>query len=246
MKKGNQYALDYQINYYDIDKNENIKIPSLIDICNNVSSLHSEVYSVGTDYLKEKDYAWVFIKSQLILKKIPKFLDRIKITTYSVGGKRFFASRYFDITDQKGQEIGRIKGLYCLINTKTRKPINIPKELMEKYETESQHITLRDLKLNEPTSSYKENKFNVRFFDIDTNGHVNNGVYILWALESLPLQYHENLQLTSLEIIFEKEIVYGDIAHIKTYNLDTGENEIIQAIYNDKNEVTTLLKTTWK
>ena len=244
MEKGYQYTDTHEIGYFDVDKNKNLKIPTLIDICNNASSLHSEVYGVGINYLKENNYGWVFLKMSLTLNRVPKYLETIKLTTYSVGTKRFFASRYFEIHDEKGEVVGILKGLYCLIDTTTRKPIPIPEGLMEKYGTFNKYITLRDLRLSPFESADRVKNFEVRYYDIDTNGHVNNGIYPLWGFESLPLTYHDEKQLASLDIIFEKEVFYGDHLRVETKNDD--ENTILQTIYNGDNEVTTLLRSTWK
>lgn len=244
MEKGYQYTDTYEISYFDVDKNKDLKIPTLIDMCNNASSLHSEAYDVGIDYLRENNYGWVFLKMSLTLNRIPKYLDTIKITTYSVGTKKYFASRYFEIHDEEGNEIGMVKGLYCLIDTNTRKPLPIPEGLMERYGTFNQYIALRELRLKAPEIVNWEKNFEVRYYDIDTNGHVNNGVYPMWGLEALPLVYHDEKQLLSLDIIFEKEVFYGNAIRVATKK--ENENSILQAIYNSDNEITTLIKSTWK
>ena len=241
MEKGHQYDMNYEINYFDADKNKELKIHNLIDICNNASSLHSEAYDVGIDYLKDNSFTWVFLKSSINLNKIPKYKDKIKINTYSVGAKRFFASRYFEIIDETENEIGIIKGLYCLIDTKTRKPVPIPEGLMDRYGTSNSYVALKDLKLKPPAKKDWEKKFEVRYYDIDTNGHVNNSVYPMWCLETLPISFHEEKQLISMDIIFEKEVFYGH--EVKIISQIEDDNTILQGIYNSNNEVTTLIKT---
>lgn len=63
MEKGYAYTTSYEISYFDVDKNKNLKIHTLIDICNNASFLHSESYGLGISYLKEKGFIWVFLKN---------------------------------------------------------------------------------------------------------------------------------------------------------------------------------------
>lgn len=244
MEKGYQYTGKYEISYFDVDKNKNLKIHTLIDICNNISSLHSESYNIGINYLKENNFAWVFLKTSIELNRIPKYLDTLTVTTYAVGVKKFFASRFFDIYDQNGENIGTIKGLYCLIDTTTRKPIPIPNGLMERYGTKNSCIALKELKLKPPAPISWKKEFEVRYYDIDTNGHVNSSIYPMWCLEALPINYHENKIITSMDIIFEKEVTYGEKIMVTSTNID--ENNIIQGIYNSNNDLTTLVRSSFK
>lgn len=51
--------------------------------------------------------------------------------------------------------------------------------------------------------------FGVRKDDIDMNGHVNNSVYLAWALEPLPDEFCGSRRAASLELWFLSEVFRG-------------------------------------
>ena len=55
-----------------------------------------------------------------------------------------------------------------------------------------------------------EKTFHVRYDDLDINNHVNNTVYISWALEALDYKYRTTHNISDLDIYFKHEISYGE------------------------------------
>jgi len=53
-------------------------------------------------------------------------------------------------------------------------------------------------------------EFKVRYDDIDVNKHVNNMNYIVWAFEALPKEFRDNYKLKILDMVYKKEIQYGN------------------------------------
>lgn len=241
--KGHEFQNEYTLGYFDVDKNQNLKIPTLIDMCNNTSTMQSESLDMGLSFLEKHSAAWIFCKIRVELTQIPKFKDTIIVKTYAVGFKRYFASRKFEILNSAGEQIGLVQGLYCLIDTNTRRPMVIPEDHVAAYGATDETILLRDLRMKAlPQYDYNEG-FKVRYFNIDTNGHTNSGVYPMWALESLPLEYHDNKKLKQMDIIFEKEVLIGEEVTVKT---KLENNTATQAMFNSDNNTTTLIQSIWE
>ena len=55
-----------------------------------------------------------------------------------------------------------------------------------------------------------EKYFDIRFDDLDVNQHVNNSNFLVWALESLDYDFRKTKQIKVLDIVFKKEIKYGN------------------------------------
>ena len=91
---------------------------------------------------------------------------------------------------------------------------------------------LDDLKYNKiPQISQSDNEktFEIRYDDIDVNRHVNNAKYIVWALESLPVEFLKTNSLKRIDIQYKKDISYGGsvIAAVQIM-----ENKTIHSIKN--------------
>lgn len=92
-----------------------------------------------------------------------------------------------------------------------------------------------------------QNRFKVRYGDIDSNMHVNNVRYVEWAIESLPLEIVLNYELKELSVIFEKECRYG--AEISaSYEIKENEDEvlILHKIADNEGKELTVLTSSWK
>ena len=85
-------------------------------------------------------------------------------------------------------------------------------------------IDMDDLMCIESEDISKE--FNVRYSDIDSNGHVNNVKYIEWAIESVPVDVVKEYQLERVKVIFEKETTYGNKVNVVSQILNQDNNRI--------------------
>ena len=88
--------------------------------------------------------------------------------------------------------------------------------------------------------------FSVRYDDIDVNTHVNNSNYIIWAFETLDIDFRSNKKLKTLDMMYKKEIKYGsrvisqveidgNITNHLLKNADTNEEIcLVMAEWTDK------------
>ena len=243
------YTHKHNIEYYDVDQHKRLKLQNLLDIINNASFLESEQRGCSLEFLAERNLTWVFCKMELVIKKAPTFQEKIYVKTFPIGSKRYFASRKFEVFDESGEEIAYAYGLYFLIETEKRKPVKIPADIMEYYGEgfETDMICLKDLKILPVEAPKMEKGSKVRYSDIDTNGHVNNAVYPLWAIETLPLEYLDNYQLKKLKVIFEKEVFLDNSIKVATdFNQESKKLTASHTIYNEDNDVVCLLNSHWE
>ena len=54
------------------------------------------------------------------------------------------------------------------------------------------------------TNPILEKEFEVRYNDLDVNGHANNGNYIVWAFEPLSFEFRSEYKLKTLDMLFKK------------------------------------------
>lgn len=238
----NQYEVTYNVDYFNIDQNKRLTIPSLIDMFNNTAFIQSESLGLGLDFLSDENITWVFCKLALDLKRIPAFNETIICNTYCSGNSKYFASRNFEIFSENRELLGTAQGLYFLIDLSLRKPIKISDEIFRAFGTTEKTTCLKNLKIAPLPLLESTESFKVKFYDIDTNGHVNNGVYAKWILESLPKNYLLNKELLKLEIIFENEVLLGETIKVEKH-LDN--NITTHTIYKENGTIAALGRITW-
>ena len=89
-------------------------------------------------------------------------------------------------------------------------------------------------------------KFNIRYSDIDSNGHVNNANYFEWAIESVPVDIVKNHSIKNIKVVFEKETTYGNSILVNTQIEKKGNNIIsIHRILAEDEKQITKLEINW-
>jgi medium-chain acyl-[acyl-carrier-protein] hydrolase len=84
----------------------------------------------------------------------------------------------------------------------------MPDHLLKRRATEDIPPQFEALKT--PQRKDFELPFKVRMHDLDLNGHVNNAIYLEWAVETVPRRILLTHQPENIEVIFQRESLYGD------------------------------------
>ena len=58
--------------------------------------------------------------------------------------------------------------------------------------------------------------FKVRMHDLDLNGHVNNAIFVEWAVETVPKEILASFTPIVIDVLFQKEALYGDAIRSQT------------------------------
>ena len=111
---------------------------------------------------------------------------------------------------RQGKRILKAASSWFVVDLESKSVINIQQEYPEflRYEKREDDLTLAKLKSVEDFDN--EKIFHVRYDDLDINNHVNNTVYINWALEALDYEFRSSHSLKTLDIYFKHEVKYGD------------------------------------
>ncbi|MBE6065624.1 MAG: thioesterase [Clostridium cochlearium] len=239
---------DYEIHYYEVDYKKRALITSIINYFGDIATKQSEDMSIGFKYMEENKIAWVIHKWDININSFPKYGDIIKVKTRPKYFQKFYAYRDFEIRDRNGEKIIEALSQWLLIDTDKRKLKKIPEELCKAYKVEETECkAVKMSKIKKLKNINNEKIFNVRYSDIDTNGHVNNSKYVSWIIETVPLEIVLNYTLKNLKMDYKKETVYGD--KVKALCEIENKDDIIicrhSIIDKDGNELN-LAETTWQ
>lgn len=209
------YSFDSRVRYSEVDANGNLEIVSLINYLQDCSTFQSEHKGLGLTFMRERRFAWVLAATHIEMGRLPRFCERITVSTWCNAMKRFTANRYFTIADEAGELVVRASSLWTTVSTETPKMLPIP---------ESEKAYLEDTPAP-PLSGRLERKvvgqgeaqegapIVVAAHNLDTNNHVNNAQYVLLAqdaLEALGLGVAPE-QVACVESQYKRQAHLGDV-----------------------------------
>lgn len=182
----NIHRTSYKVRISDADKNGILKCNALLQMLQEAATEHASILGVDFRYLNPLNLGWAVSKFVINITRLPKWGERINVTTWASDKDKVVTYREFVVTDFSGAELVSARSQWLLFNTRERKIVKMEKihdwpKLENKYANASKF---------EPLISPKQNTSSVicaaRNDDIDLNMHVNNAVYLIWAIESVP------------------------------------------------------------
>jgi medium-chain acyl-[acyl-carrier-protein] hydrolase len=170
---------------------------------------HAELLGVGVRDLHAKGLTWVLARLHVKITNIPAAGQTEHIATWPSGRSRIFAVREFRLTDGAGGELLRATSAWALMNMDTRRPARLDPHLPLFTRHPERMIAddfpaLPPVPVDSPRAAYR-----AAAADIDLNDHVNNTVYLDWALRSAP-ESAGSWRPLSLEAAFLGEARLGD------------------------------------
>ena len=183
-------------------------------ICNwlqETAGNHATHLGWGIEGLMGQGMTWVLSRLHLALDRPPGWRERVSVTTWPAGARRLFAVREFRISADGGAELGRATTGWMVINAASRRPVRPPEDVERMGLLAPPRVVEDEFgRLPEVAAAEFERSVEVRFADLDMNGHANNVSVIAWSLEALPPEVALGSALREIEVEFRAEAMYGD------------------------------------
>lgn len=158
--------------------------------------------------LENQALSWVLVKKEIKIYSLPELGDHITVTTYPSGFEKLFAYRDFIVKDDRDKVYAEASSSWILMNTETRKivkpdfTIPIPTDVSV---LERASFTLKGI--DNPIDS---KNYQINWFDLDWNNHVNNVFLIKCMLESLPEKTLRSKEVDTIKVQFKSEGLLND------------------------------------
>ena len=205
---------------------------SYLLLMENIAGIHSNYFHFTFSDLAKDNLTWVILNWKLkVIKRLGPD-QNIRIQTWGRFFNRVFVIRDFKIYDEQNDLCAVASSKWCLVNFKTGKIAPMPKNIDQiygKFNPESV-FNIEDLPRiiipnNNPISN---DTYKIRRFDLDNNKHVHNLNYINFAYEVLPEDVFLGYEYNNLEIIFKKEIRYGETINSFIHNNENNNGYTIE------------------
>lgn len=227
------------------EDSELARLLELLDAMQEAAGRHAEILGVGVRDLHAKGLTWVLARMHVEIGSIPEAGQTVHIATWPSGRHRLFAVREFQLTDEAGGEILRATSAWALMNMETRRPSRLDPHLPV-FTRHPDSLVADDFSpLPQVEKASGQACFRAVAADIDINDHVNNTVYLDWALRAVPDPARGQKPL-SLEVAFLGEARLGDEVLCQSEKTDTDGGTVVRQSLRDPAGGRELTRLRWR
>jgi len=229
------------------DDAELARLLALLDEMMETAGRHAEILGVGVRTLHAKGLTWVLARLHVKITAIPEAGRTARIATWPSGRHRLFAVREFQLTDEAGAEVLRATSAWALMNMETRRPARLDPHLPVFTNHPERMVEDGFTPLPPAGPDAGRVSYRAQAGDIDLNDHVNNTVYLDWALRAAPAAARAWKPL-SLEAAFLGEARLGDEILCRSEHLQRdGGATLMQSLLDAASgHELTRLRTDWQ
>ncbi len=210
-----------RVRYAETGVDGRIKPVTLFNYLQDAASDHTAVLGVSALDLLPLGLAWVVFRYRLTIHAWPRWHDHISIRTWRCPVKKLYELRQYEIRNTKEELMVEAGSMWILTRLDSKKPVRLDRHLPDLLATEQQKKITDDfipVPPAVPDSFHRSHA--VRLHDLDFNRHVNNSVYVVWAVETVPPEVISSCLPSMINIDYIDESLYGD--RVTTYTQQIG------------------------
>ena len=210
------FCLNYETRYGDFKTRETIKPASVMDFIQDIATRHSEEVGYGMNKLKEMGIAWLMQGIKIHFDSPVKTFSTVSASTAVKNMKGVISERGTFIS-QDGKIVAKAVTAWFMLDTNRMRPIRIPAEIAEKYDT-YEFDEFFSYKKPELLEAEKKYSIVVRNREIDTNNHLNNQKSAEILMDALPFDF----DFTDMNVFYKKAAYLGDELEVCSLEMENG------------------------
>lgn len=217
------YSFQSTVRYSETDETGTLSIPAMINYLQDCSLFQTEGLGVGVTHAQEVGRRWLLAAWEIEVVRLPRFTERIEVSTWARSFHGLFAGRNFLMRDAAGADLVRADSLWFMYDDATGRPIRPPKEETDPYRDDIAQGVPLDLppiqrRIPVQGEGLSAAPVTVTRAHIDTNHHVNNAQYVDMALGVLP----GGINVTRLDVQYCEAARLGDVVHPSVHAIEGG------------------------
>jgi len=200
----------FMVRHYEVGPSRLVRPATLLDYLQDAAAEHATILRIGVQDLHHRDLTWVLSRLRLTVERYAGVGETVLVRTWPSTRGGLSSYREFEVIDQAGEIVARATTAWVVLDLIRRRPVRIA-DVLPDYPLEPRRAIADDFPpLPRPGDSGREVHFTVRQSDLDMNRHVNNAVYVGWALESAPEAVAETRRPVDIEVGYRAEALAGD------------------------------------
>ena len=217
------FSKDYIITCYEADANQLMRPTAMLDLMQEAANVNASTLGFGYDEMMNSNTAWVLSRIHVKFNNTPKWRDEVNLKTWHKGVSKLFYLRDFILSDKEGNPMVLATTSWLIIDMNTRRLVRnsdlaLSDTAIHAIETPADKVVV-------PVDFEPElvRKHPVTWSEIDTNGHVNNVKYAVWAIDAVKQEDIKERPLKELLINYDAEVMPGDVVKISRVRQETEE-----------------------
>ena len=202
------YVQNFEITDQFVDRFGRLRGSQLLFIVQEMGGRHCELLKLDYDALARHRMYWAVTRHRVQVTRLPHRGETIRVETWPMPTTHAAFPRSVVAYDEKGEECFRAISLWVLMDLDTRNMILPGKSGI------IVPGTLRGTELAVPGGLIPRERGSlssreVRFTDLDRNGHMNNTRYLEWMDDLFPSEFHRDHVLRELTVCYLAEAKEG-------------------------------------
>lgn len=223
------FTYEYTVKYFDVGKDNKLSLKSLLAILQEAAGSHSAQAGYGLNDIPKTHLSWLLLNWNVKVFCYPHWNEKLTVKTWPRTLEKLFSYRDFEVYDSKNNLVAIASSKWILVDTETKKIKRITPTIFKAYDGTTYKSVFEspfEEKLNVPENLTCQFNYQIQRRDIDTNGHVNNLHYLDYSLETLPEDVYNTNVFNNIEILYKKEIKYGETINCY-YSFENGKHIVI-------------------
>lgn len=233
------YTMDGRIRYSECDENGTLSLLAMLNYLQDSSIFHAEDLFHGVSDISGRGLAWLIAAWQIRIERLPRFCDRISVSTWVHSMSKTLSSRNFVMADENGTPLVQADSLWFVFDAALGRPVRIPDD-QRIYLTGDKPLDLppTQRRLSVTGAFDPAPEVTVGKLHLDTNNHVNNAQYLGMATDAIAacLGDQDARRAEDIESIFiqyKQQARLGDVisplvqiqGHIRTVDLQSPDGD---------------------
>ena len=205
------FEMSYTIRSTDVDIFGICRPSSLLCVFQDMATDHSKVLGMDQDVLTDRyNAAWLLVRMWYRLERPLHMGEKIDLRTWHRGAGGLIVYRDFDLT-VNGQSVGEAVSAWVVADRENRKMLR--PGLVDCIASSSvpETVKSRQLKLiKTPKDKTFVHQREIRYSDLDLNGHMNNTRYADVVMDALSVAEMQGRYVSELQINYSMECGPGE------------------------------------
>lgn len=214
---------DHIITCYEADANQLMRPTAMLDLMQEAANVNASTLGFGYDEMINSNMAWVLSRTHVKFVNTPKWRQEVNLKTWHKGVSKLFHLRDFILSDKEGNPLVLATTSWLIIDLNTRRLVRnsalaMSDTAIDAIETPADKVVI-------PVDIEPElvRKHPVTWSEVDTNGHVNNVKYAVWALDAVKAEDIRERPLKEMLINYDAEVMPGDTVKISRVRQESEE-----------------------
>ena len=202
------YAWDTRILYSQLGPDGRLSLTGLLDLFQDIATLHAEDFGSGLDTLTAGGRAWLLSRWRIRLGQLPRSAASVQVRTQAYESRMSLNRRWFSLHDEAGAQLAVADSLWTLADRTTGSPVNAMQEV-QPYLEPGDGPQLGDLprRVAIPADAVSGTPFAITDDLLDTNHHVNNVQSVRLAMRFLP----GDMTVSALAVDYHRPLLPGAV-----------------------------------